>query len=95
MSSEGWKEAVVEEWRKRRNAERKPPSMGFPLISNTTGEEELLAIETTSVTLSQLVKDQASQLDETRVAREAAQEQLAERGLLLAKAEAKLLVERV
>ena len=44
MSSEGWKEAVVEEWRKRRNAERKPPSMGFPLISNTTGEEELADI---------------------------------------------------
>ena len=41
---EPWKAAVVSEWRKRRGIETASSKLAFPLISNTTGEEELVAM---------------------------------------------------
>lgn len=51
-ADETWKEAIIAEWRKRRSAsdEYASTSMRFPLISNTTGEAEVLAM--TEVLLS-------------------------------------------
>ena len=39
-----WKEAIIDEWRKRRSKEQAAAKMHFPLISNTTGEAELIAM---------------------------------------------------
>ena len=41
---EPWKDSVIAEWRKRRSHEKSTSKLSFPLISNTTGEEELCAM---------------------------------------------------
>ena len=56
-----WKEVIIAEWRKRRSAENVAPKLSFPLISNTTGEEEVIAMMDTllsnQLTLGPRVKE--------------------------------------
>lgn len=59
--NEPWKEAVISEWKKRRGYEKSVSKISFPLISNTTGEEELIAMVDTllsnQLTLGPRVKE--------------------------------------
>jgi len=59
--NEPWKEAVISEWKKRRGYEKSVSKISFPLISNTTGEEELIAMVdtllSTQLTLGPRVKE--------------------------------------
>jgi len=44
-SDVAWKEAIIAEWRKRRGVEKAADAkLSFPLISNTTGEDDVLAM---------------------------------------------------
>lgn len=56
-----WKAAVIAEWRKRRGYEKSVSKLSFPLISNTTGEDELVAMVDTllsnQLTLGPRVKE--------------------------------------